>query len=194
MSEILNKRIVLVLNRNWQAINITTPAMSFCQMATDVATALNVHSGDAMVPTRWEEWLKLPVCASDESVLTVRGPIRVPTVIVSVNYARVPLKRPTFSVRAIGARDKSRCQYTGRILATEEGNIDHVLPKSRGGATTWTNCVFACREVNNRKGDRTPEEAGLRLMREPESPRALPSTLLLTNVYGIKDWEPFLVN
>ena len=194
MSDKLNKRMVLVLNRNWQAIHITTPAMAFCQMATDVATALDILGEDTMVATPWEQWLNLPVRASDESVRTVRGSIRVPTVIVAVNFSRVPLKRPTFSMRAIRERDKSRCQYTGRTLDLEEGNIDHVVPKSRGGKTSWTNCVLACRKVNNRKGNRTPEEAGLRLMRKPQSPRAVPSTLLLANVHGIKDWEPFLVN
>jgi len=193
MSEVLHKRTVLVLNKNWQAIDATTPAMAFCQMATDVATALDVHGLDAMVPTRWDQWLALPVRESDDMVMTVRGPVRAPTVLVSANYAKVPMKRPKFSLRSIRIRDKNRCQYTGFTLAVDEGNIDHVLPKSRGGKTVWTNCVLACREINSRKGDKTPEEAGLTLLRQPLTPKAVPATLMLQNSYSVPEWEPFLV-
>ena len=189
----LHKNIVLVLNRNWQAINTTTPAMAFAQMATDVATALAIHGRDSMSPTPWSEWQNLPVREGDESIGTVKGSIRVPTVIVLANFNRVPLKRPKFSARAIRQRDGGRCQYTGRHLAPDEGNIDHVLPRSRGGNTTWENCVLAARDVNSRKADRTPKEAGLRLLVPPRPPREMPMTALLRNVHDIADWDPFLV-
>src|SRR5271154_1389190 len=99
MSDILNKTIVLVLNRNWQAINIRTPADAFCQMATNVATALDIELGEGIHaeeirPVTWDEWITLPVRDVDNAVQTVRGAIRVPTVIVAVNYTRVPKKRP----------------------------------------------------------------------------------------------------
>src|SRR5437667_10188377 len=84
MSDILKKTIVLVLNRNWQAINIRTPQDAFCQMATNVATALDIELGDdasaeALRPVKWDEWITLPVRAHDASVRTARGAIRVPT-------------------------------------------------------------------------------------------------------------------
>src|SRR6476646_7252156 len=82
MNDILNKTIVLVLNRNWQAINIRTPAEAFCQMATNVATALEIEGENHIRPVKWEEWLTLPIRPQDNIVQTVRGPIRVPTVIV----------------------------------------------------------------------------------------------------------------
>ena len=108
MSDILNKTIVLVLNRNWQAINIRTPQDAFCQMATNVATALDIeveapsavrtpHSefrASAVRPVTWDEWITLPVREGDHAVRTARGAIRVPAVIVAVNYAHVPKKRP----------------------------------------------------------------------------------------------------
>ncbi len=188
----LHKNIVLVLNRNWQAINTTPPAMAFAQMATDVVTALDIHGTDRMVPTTWEKWKTLPVRAGDESIGTVHGPVRVPTVVVLANYNRVPLKRPKFSLRAVRQRDGNRCQYTGRALEPGEGNIDHVIPRSRGGLTTWDNCVLADRRVNTRKADRTPAEAGLRLIAEPSSPRQVPVTFLLKNTHDIPDWECFL--
>lgn len=188
----LHKNIVLVLNRNWQAINTTTPALAFAQMATDVATALAIEGQDAMTPTTWEDWQTLPVRETDESIGTVHGPVRVPTVIVLARYNRVPVKRPKFSARAIRERDGGRCQYTGRPLTPDQGNIDHVIPRSRGGPTSWENCVLAAKDVNTRKADRTPNEAGLRLREAPQAPRELPMTFLLKNSHGIPDWDVFL--
>jgi len=193
MTATLQKNSVLVLNRNWQAINITHPAMAFSQMCTDVATGLEIRGKDHMVPICWEDWLELPIRDSDETIGTARGPIRVPTVVVLANFARVPMRRPKFSARNLWARDRGRCQYTGKDLAPGEGNIDHVIPRSRGGDTSWENCVIADRKVNTRKADRTPEEAGLTLLKEPVTPREVPVTHLLKNREGIVDWEPFLV-
>ena len=79
-----------------------------------------------------------------------------------MNYARVPKKRPKLSARAIRERDGNRCQYTGRLLHPDEGNLDHIVPRSRGGADTWENLVWSAKDVNQRKADRLPHEAGLR--------------------------------
>lgn len=192
MNDILTKRIILVLNRNWQAINTSSPANVFGQMATDVATGLDVHGPDWMVPVRWEDWMQLPVREGDLFFGTTRGRIRVPTVVVLSKFDRVPMKRPKFSLRGLWLRDGGRCQYTGRELAPGEGNIDHVLPQSRGGETTWENCVLSDRNVNQRKANRTPEEAGLRLHQKPTRPAEMPSTWFIRNHFNIKDWEVFL--
>ena len=192
MDDILNRPIVLVLNRNWQAINVRTPQQAFIQMATDVATALDID-GETMVPMRWAQWIKLPVREQDNAVRTPGGPIRVPSVIVLSRFAKVPKRRPKFSARAIWARDGGQCQYTGANLRPSEGNIDHVLPRSRGGKTSWENCVLASKDVNSRKADRLPEEVGLRLLKSPAAPRELPSTLFIRNVNGIAAWKHFLV-
>ena len=126
MNDILNKTIVLVLNRNWQAINIRTPQEAFCQMA-NVATALGIafDEGPAdttlrnpnfairaskLRPVTWDEWITLPVRDGDNAVRTIRGAIRVPTVIVAVNFAKVPKKRPKLCARTIRERDGNRCQ------------------------------------------------------------------------------------
>src|SRR2546427_11176187 len=87
MSDILNKTIVLVLNRNWQAINIRTPADAFCQMATNVATALEIDGGNHIRPVTWDEWITLPIPDSDHAMHTVRGAIRLPTAIVAGNVS-----------------------------------------------------------------------------------------------------------
>jgi 5-methylcytosine-specific restriction endonuclease McrA len=192
MDDVLHKNIVLVLNRNWQAINVTSPANAFCQMSTDSATGLDILGHDHMLPVTWDTWLALPVRPEDHSIGTARGAIRVPTVIVLARFDRVPIARPKLTARNIWQRDGGLCQYTGRPLTPSEGNIDHIIPRSRGGETSWENCVLACRKVNSRKGDRTPEEAGLRLLRQPAAPRALPVTMTLRNTHDLAVWDIFL--
>jgi 5-methylcytosine-specific restriction endonuclease McrA len=192
MSDILNKTIVLVLNRNWQAINIRTPADAFCQMATNVATALDIEGEHHIRPVAWDEWITLPVREGDNAVRTARGEVRVPTVIVAVNFAKVPKKRPRLCARAIRERDGNRCQYTGKLLRPEEGSLDHVLPRSRGGKDEWENLVWSSKDVNARKGNRLPHEAGLKLLAVPRAPKELPVTALLRNAHGIAEWKLFL--
>ncbi len=192
MSDILNKNIVLVLNRNWQAINIRTPQEAFCQMATNVATGLEIEGENLIRPVQWDEWITLPIRTHDNAVHTARSIIRVPTVIVAVNYARVPKKRPKLCARAIRERDGNRCQYTGVLLCPDEGSLDHVVPRSRGGPDTWENLVWSSKQVNSRKGNRLPQEAGLKLLKSPRAPKELPVTQLLRNSHGVAEWELFL--
>jgi 5-methylcytosine-specific restriction endonuclease McrA len=192
MSDVLNKAIVLVLNRNWQAINVRTPQDAFCQMATNVATALEIEGEDYIRPVTWEEWITLPIRSQDQSVSTVRGAIRVPTVIVTLNYAKVPKKRPRLCARTIRERDGNRCQYTGALLQPDEGSLDHVVPRSRGGRDTWENLVWSSKEVNQRKADRLPKEAGLALLRTPLAPKELPVSALIRNAHGVTDWSLFV--
>ena len=192
MTDILNKSIVLVLNRNWQAIHVRTPQEAFCMMATNVATGLEINGEDNIRPVTWEEWITLPIREQDNAVQTVRGAIRVPTVIVAVNFAKVPKKRPKLCSRTIRERDGNRCQYTGKVLKPEEGSLDHVVPRSRGGRDAWENLVWSSKEVNSKKGDRLPQEAGLRLLSVPRAPKELPASALIRNAHEIADWELFV--
>jgi len=191
MNVILHQPVVLVLNRNWQAIDIRTPAEAFCQLATGTVAALDVEGGHIR-PVAWADWLTLPVREGDRAVRTVRGAVRVPAVVVAVNFARVPRRRPKLSARNIRERDGGLCQYTGRPVGPGEGNLDHVVPRSRGGGDTWENLVWSAREVNTRKGNRLPHEAGLRLLRAPSAPRELPVTVFLRNTLRIPEWDLFL--
>jgi 5-methylcytosine-specific restriction endonuclease McrA len=209
MTDILNKSIVLVLNRNWQAINIRTPQEAFCMMATNVATALDIEFDDgtkeaschsslvtrhasSLRPVTWDEWITLPIRDGDNAVRTVRGAIRVPTVIVAVNFAKVPKKRPKLCARTIRERDGNRCQYTGALLRPDEGSLDHVVPRSRGGPDTWENLVWSSKQVNTRKGNRLPHEAGLKLRKVPRAPKEMPVSALIRNAHGVAEWKLFL--
>lgn len=192
MTDILHQQTVLVLNKNWQAINTKTPAEVFCMLATDVATALDI-SGESMIAVKWSDWINLPIREQDKAARTSSRSIRIPTVIVLCNYSSVPKKRPRLTSRTIWERDKGICQYTGRRLSRNEGNIDHVLPRSRGGANDWTNCVLADKRINSKKADKLPHEVGLRLLKSPVAPKELPVTALIKNQHGIPDWDHFLI-
>jgi 5-methylcytosine-specific restriction endonuclease McrA len=192
MNDILNKTIVLVLNRNWQALHVRTPQEAFCMMATNVATALDIDRDDHIRPVTWDEWITLPVRPQDNAVQTVRGQVRVPTVIVAVNYAKVPKKRPKLCAKTIRERDGNRCQYTGKVLKPEEGSLDHVVPRSRGGKDAWENLVWSSKDVNARKGSRLPHEAGLKLLSVPRAPKELPVSALIRNAHGVAEWKLFM--
>jgi len=192
MTIILDKSIVLVLNRNWQAINVRTPQEAFCMMATNVATGLEIEGEDLIRPVTWEEWITLPIRPQDNAVHTVRGAIRVPTVIVAVNFAKVPKKRPKLCAKTIRERDGNRCQYTGKLLKPHEGSLDHVLPRSRGGKDTWENLVWSAKDVNSRKGNRLPREAGLKLLSVPRAPKERPVSALIRNAHAVPEWKLFV--
>ena len=194
MKNIIHKNVVLVLNRNWQAIAITTPAQAFSQMATDAATGLDIQSGDWMQPVKWDEWKDLTVRDGDLSIGVTDGRVRAPTVIVLCRYSKVPIHRPKLNSRNLWLRDGGVCQYSGRKQKPSEGNIDHVIPVSRGGKNSWENCVLSCRSVNQKKADKTPQEAGLKLLRKPVQPRSVPITAMLKNFHQLDDWQHFLVS
>lgn len=189
--DLLYKDIVLVLNKNWQAIGVKTPAETFGMLMTDGATALHI-SEEGMFPMKWSEWSNQPISDNDFTINTVKKRYKIPKVIILCKYDKVPKKRPAFSTRNIWIRDKGMCAYTGKKLKPEEGNIDHLIPKSKGGQTTWTNCVLAHRDVNAKKADKTPEEAGLKLLITPTQPKELPVTFSIKNKHKIKEWNYFL--
>lgn len=194
MNPHLQDRSVLVLNRHWLAVDSITVAEAFAHLAAGTARALDIDGRETIRPLEWEAWRLLPVRPGDRGIGTPRGVARVPAVVLLARYDRVPLCAPRFGLRGLWQRDGGRCQYTGRKLSPGEGDIDHVLPRSRGGATSWENCVLADRRVNRRKGARTPDEAGLRLLRRPVAPRAQPSSVWLRNTHGIPEWDLFLAH
>ena len=192
MSSHLHDRIVLVLNRHWTAIDAITSAEAFSHLCAGTARALEILPGESIQPLDWETWRALPVADGDRAIGTTQGRVRVPTVILLNRFDQMPLHIPSFGLRGIWQRDGGRCQYTGRALEPGEGDIDHIVPRSRGGPTSWENCVLSDRRVNRSKGARTPTEAGLRLLRPPGPPRPRPAIALLHNLHQIADWNLFL--
>ncbi len=188
---ILNRSIVLVLNRHWLAIDAVTPVDAFGHLATASARALSI-TGDSIQALDWEGWRALAIPDGATTVGTVRGPVMIPAVIVLTRFSRVPMISPAFGFRGLWERDGGRCQYTGRQLDRSEANIDHVVPRSRGGADDWDNCVLADRRVNTRKGARTPQEAGLKLLGSPRKPEPQAAICRIRNHWQVEEWKLFL--
>lgn len=190
----LDKNVVLVLNRNWQAINVRCPRSVLPDMANGKLTALDCdEEGNPIGPVKWEEWLQLPVREFDNYVATRTMKVRMPTVVVCATYDKVPKRRPKLSNHAVYVRDKGICQYSGRKLSRKEANVDHVIPRAQGGTTIWTNVVLADKKINTRKADRRPEEVGLTLIRQPKAPAETPVMASIENHYNIPSWKPFMI-
>ena len=158
----------LVLNRSWYAIATTTVRRALCLLYNEAAQAIRPETYELH---GFESWADLAVRPDAPCVHTVRLRIRVPEVVVLTQYDRVPRKSMPFTRRGLFRRDASTCQYCGAQPGTSWLTIDHVLPRSRGGRSSWTNCVLACVQCNRRKSNRTPAETGMRLRREPNAPR-----------------------
>lgn len=123
---------------------------------------------------------KAELVEAAEQRLRARGiSFEVPLVIRLMRYIKIPrsLRLPC-SRRGVIARDRETCQYCGAQPGRGHLTVDHILPRSRGGPTTWDNVVAACRECNHRKGGRTPEEAGMELLTVPRQPQYVAFALL----------------
>jgi 5-methylcytosine-specific restriction endonuclease McrA len=179
---------VLVLNNLYQAVQVTGVQRAFRLFYAGRARAL---SSD-FVSYDFENWCDVPVGVEDEVICTPARSIRIPRVIQLVYYDRVPQREVRFTRRNIFYRDKSRCQYCGKIFVQRDLNLDHVVPLSQGGRSGWTNVVTACVPCNSRKGNRTPAEAGMRLVRQPRKPAGHP--LLRATWLGRyhEEWRTFL--
>ncbi|WP_338046371.1 HNH endonuclease [Polyangium spumosum] len=180
---------VLALNRHFHPVQVTTARRAFLLLFGGAAHALD-EAGDVH---DFLSWRRLPVRDSDDGLPIVGGSLRVPRVLHLRRYERV--RRPTvrLSRRNVMLRDAHQCQYCSKRPPVRDLNIDHVVPRSRGGVDSWENLVTACRPCNLRKGRRTPEEASMRLLRAPTAPRWSASMLLLLGrPQPFKEWEPFL--
>ena len=163
----------LVLNKGWEAVRVEPVRHSICKVFKGLARFVD-H--DDYSTYEWDDWATLFSYPLEDAVdfscvkLTSGIKVRVPEVIVLSKFDRVPRTTVKLSRRNIFIRDGYRCQYTGKKLKSNEGTLDHVMPKSRGGRTTWENIVLCSVEANSRKGNRTPEEAGMKLVKEPKKP------------------------
>jgi len=178
---------VLVLNRVYQPVHITSVRRAFALLYQGVARAID----EQFQLFAFDRGSALSA-ASHDSIATVTRRIRVPRVIVLLAYEHLPKTRVRFSRFNIYARDESTCQYCGRKFRRTELNLDHVVPRSRGGSTTWENVVCSCVPCNLRKGGRTPEEAGMHLLRHPARPRWTPMFRSATRRAFYREWRPFL--
>jgi hypothetical protein len=207
---IINKLIVLKLNKNWQPVGYSTVGKAIVDlaggqsaMALDLCYELNEEGepvGNPTVarPIEWDEWVSLPIRSYDLVVHYGNGgskQLRVPTVLIAKNFAKMPVKnfKGNPSKEGVWNRDGRRCQYTGRVLDKDEATVDHVLPKSKGGRDIWENVVLTSKELNSRKGNHLNSEIGLTLLRPPMKPKPMPLYKLIREAKH-RDWKPFLLH
>jgi len=120
----------------------------------------------------WDGWASLIVGENKECIHSPKLKIRIPEVMVLSHYSKIPVHRLRLTKKNIMFRDLYKCQYTGKELKPSELDIDHVVPQSRGGKNTWENLVVTSIKLNRKKDNKTLEEAGLTLIREPKRPKA----------------------
>jgi len=157
---------VLVLNRSFQPVHVTTAKRALSLLYAGVVRAIDQE----FQTFDFESWAALGAAAGADLVRTPTRVIAVPRVIVLQMFNRVPRAKVRFSRLNIYARDDDTCQYCGVRRPRQGLNLDHVVPRSQGGRTTWENVVCCCYECNLRKGGRTPAQAGMRLRRPPTRP------------------------
>lgn len=163
---------VLVLNASYEPINICAARRALVLVLKGVAAA--------------EE-------ESTHHIHSARSVMKLPSVIRLLEYRRIPHQTRALSRKNILMRDRYTCQYCHRTLPSSELTLDHVVPRSRAGESNWENLVACCNPCNNKKGSRTPEEAGMKLARQPR-PFSLHTSRHLMRLLGKSDeqWRKYL--
>lgn len=179
---------VLVLNRHYQPVRVTRARRALMMLYAGAARALDA----AYDAYDFEGWIRVSAGSADEIVGTSSGPLRIPRVVLLASYARVPRTTLRLSRRNVYLRDDYTCQYCGRQQAAKDLNLDHVMPRSRGGRATWENLVTSCKHCNFKKGSCTPEDAGMRLLSSPRRPTWRVAATLAALPRRFSEWEPFV--
>jgi len=186
MTKVL-ERPTLVLNRNWQAINVATVARALVMVWSESA---RVVDPDDYQLYDWSDWSKLVPNRDEPFVQAVRQRFRVPEVVTLTEFDRLPTAAVAFSRRNVFKRDRFTCQFCNKQPGSSELTIDHVVPRAQGGESTWTNCVLACYECNARKAARTPKQAKMRLLKQPTRPNWKP--LYSEHATKMESWSKFI--
>lgn len=186
---------VLVLNRIWQAVNIVAARRAFCLLFQDHAKVLHAAREDLRVMST-EEWIAFcrerPLPRDSVAIRTVQCAIHVPKIILLNEYDRLPMKEVKFSRESVFERDRHTCQYCGEKYPEHQLNLDHVIPRDRGGRTTWENIVTSCIHCNTRKANRVPHEARMHLQKKPAKPKWRPFVSYLIGDDPDDTWSSFL--
>lgn len=186
MRAVLDRK-TLVLNRSWSPVTTTTVRRAIVLMARGAAGAVDPGTFEL---SDWDGWIGRGT-PNGHWIRGVDFEFPVPEVIVLTAYNGLARQRVPYTRRNVYRRDGARCQYCGARPGLASLTIDHVLPRSRGGATSWDNCVTACARCNARKADRTLEASRLRLLRAPRTP-SWPGGLDPRSLRARPVWHRFL--
>lgn len=184
---------VLVLNRLWQAVNTCSVRRAFTLLYQGHAQVVSTDGESNFFTHDFISWQDLSrINPEPEMVKTISVHIRVPRIIVLLLFERLPKKEVKFTRHNVFERDKNICQYCGKIFDRHDLNLDHVLPRDRGGQTTWENIVCSCIPCNTRKGNRLPHEAQMYLIRKPTRPKWRPFVHITFTSHHHESWKHFL--
>ena len=188
---------VLVLNQHYAAVRVISARRAFCLLVKEIAEIVSVEDQQFLAYDleSWREVSQLRAIYERENhewVKCVRFELAVPRIVRLLFYDRLPRTNVKFTRRNIYARDSNRCQYCGKRFATSELSLDHVVPRSHGGVSSWANIVCCCVKCNVRKGGRTPYEARMKLVRQPVKPKRSPMIALRLGHEKYASWKQFL--
>jgi len=164
--KILNKP-VLILNKSWIPIRIKTVKSAIIMSYRDKATIVDPVNYNTY---SWSKWIQLAVLKDEDCIHSANQNIKIPEIIILSKYNKVPQYDVKLTKRNIFLRDNFKCQYTGKKVNSTNGDIDHIMPISRGGKTTWDNLVVTFKDINRKKSNKTLQEAGLKLNKMPIKP------------------------
>jgi 5-methylcytosine-specific restriction endonuclease McrA len=199
MNEVALNSSVLVLNRFYMAIHVANVRRAFGLLLRELAEVIHIEDGQ-YANYNFHSWREISELKAEfkspheDWVRSVNFEIQVPRIIRLLFYDRLPKQTVRLNRRNLFSRDAGRCQYCGRRFPTTELSLDHVLPRSRGGETTWENVVCSCVACNVKKGGRTPEEAGMRLVQRPVRPQHSPLLAIKLGNPKYESWKTFLSN
>lgn len=179
---------VLVLNRSFLPVHVTSVKRALVLLYQGIAKAVDENYRTFT----FESWRDLAVIERKKSIGLIDKLIRTPRVIILIEYDKIPKRYIKFSRANIFLRDKNKCQYCGKEFKKNELNLDHVVPRTYGGVSSWENVVCSCIECNRVKGGRTPEGANMKLIRKPRKPEWSPYYHISLNNIMYKEWMPFL--
>lgn len=197
---------VLVLNRFYMAVHVVSVRRAMVLLYRELAEVINIEEGQYSNYdfAAWVEMsqfiheslqtdseMKAPPGGHDW-IRSVNFHIQVPRVIRLSFYDKVPKLTLRFNRRNLFGRDKNTCQYCGVVKPLSQLSFDHVTPTSRGGKTTWENVVCCCLKCNGKKGDKTPQESGMKLIKTPVRPRHNPLVSVRLNNPKYEMWRTFL--
>ena len=163
---------VLVLNRLWQPVNTCSARRALILVYLGHAQVVQSDEDNNFFTHDFGSWLEQSVNqAGGDVVRTVTRALMVPRIIVLAIFDRLPKKEVKFTRENIFKRDDYTCQYCGTQFEAQKLNLDHVVPRDKGGRTSWDNLVASCVPCNTRKGNKMPAEARMFPRKEPKAPR-----------------------
>ncbi len=197
MSQSMLDSNVLVLNRFYMPIRVINVRRALTLMYRQCADVINNESGH-FASYDFDSWCELSQLTSlekqpgEDYIRAVDFELQVPRIVRLTRFDRMPIQTVRFNRKNLFARDDHRCQYCGTEQPVHKLSLDHVVPRSHGGPTTWENIVACCLRCNSRKGGRTPKQARMKLLKHPAKPRLIPLLTQNTDDPRYECWKTFL--